>query len=294
MKKKLIRLTENDLHNIVNYSAKKVLTEYYGVFNGCENKAIEILSKIRSLWKSNDADECQDFSVECDFCETKKLFITATKLKLRGAYLLDKKWVNGLDVILINPNILYDDDNYIIKTLVHELTHAYEDYQRKLKGSSLLDYAKQTNYANARKWFLNGGDEDNEMKDEIAEIMRYLSTFEVNASLAALNSLVMRPWGGKKFNTVNDVLLYIYDTREYNRLMGYANTARLYAETKDEEEMDDILEALNELSDNKFRTKEQARHYFMVLCNRTERQVEKLIPKLVNAYFEKQRENSQE
>ena len=125
---------------------RKQLFESYGIFDGCKEAAEEIETAV--IFKNNDNSPVITVSPKSlTFVNKVTVYLISEKIG-KGAYDETKTKVNKdgtFDEIVIYLNN-DTSSKEMITTLMHELTHAYQDYNLRKKGKSLGGQGKKVGY----------------------------------------------------------------------------------------------------------------------------------------------------
>lgn len=171
----------------LNYSIYKIL-EKYGSYNGQINLVYFLAKHIYKSYKSEYVFHKNDLN---DFPNIffDKLIISISEND--NGYLVNKSTFNKesklFDKVVIN---LYDkeinDYHYIVETLVHELLHAYNEYQSYLSNSKIKikELIDKDTYKKTIFSIYNGSEFP---KFVCKKILNVLKKFEQNAYLSELN-----------------------------------------------------------------------------------------------------------
>ena len=280
--RKIISINESKLSNIIADSIKKViLKEELGVFPGCKEYAVSILDLIRKKW--TDEESCYNLYIPFKYCKYKYIIIRPLKIPVGAAYLFEKSKTNGNDVIAINPKALKEDDNKLTKTLMHELTHVYENYHRELSGGSLYDLGTKTAYNKASKYkFYTPYFDKEEIPEDLSEILTYLASFERNARVAGMKEKLDQ----QNFKTKEEVLHFLKKTWEYDVTNGCVKSAVSYANATDPLEQQEILATMNGWYPNSpFKTFTQVAKYLTNLANKSKSKFDVMTKKIASDYL---------
>lgn len=128
---------------------------------------------------------------------------------LSSKYNNDTKLFNQIKIYINNEeNKTYND---ILVSVVHELTHAWEDYNRRIKDDklSLYNLTNTTNY----KELISHINSFNDFSDLCAKILYMFKGFEKNAYLSELSCVLTDT--DKKINNYKDALNIFYKTNTF-------------------------------------------------------------------------------
>lgn len=215
---------------------KRKLFESYGIFNGCEKIADTILSCVK---QSKSTVEVKN----CHFIKKIKLFLSGNILSAGYDSANSKVDENGkFDplIIYINPDNVNNEQ--LKQLLMHELTHAYQDYNLRGKGLSLAGEHSKYGY---RKFAPSVAEEYPVLKKKISWLLYYFDNFERSGYIAQI-------YGELKncdtvFHTINDIVSYIEKTDVYDNYMYMFELSDQLEKTTDAKTQNMILSILSEL-----------------------------------------------
>ena len=239
------------------------LNESYGVFNGCDLLAKEIYNAIKGTnlnggncrivtlnLKDNKWIQTIEIMVYNDeISNVGASYVSSSKISFCGLKSSQQKF----SPLKMNVNLKHEN---IIISLMHELTHAYEDYNRRTnKNKSLNDKVLDNGY------YLNNsvGNYDNEKK-YISYILYYLTDFEVNAHLSQLKGELQNC--DKYFVNIQQIV------------------------DSDEKSQSIALSWVSDLSNLKFGTYKNFVNYINKKYDKTERHMNRFIPKIAYEYLD--------
>ena len=170
--------------------------------------------------------------------------------------------------------------NNVVINLMHELTHAYEDYNRKINVKpSITDKALDNGY------YLNNsvGNYDNEKK-YISYILYYLTDFEVNAHLSQLKGELQNC--DKYFVNIQQIVDFLRKTDVYKRYSLIKSYIDFFSNISDEKSQNIVLSWVSDLSNLKFRTYKNFVNYINKKYKEIERHINRFIPKIAYEYLD--------
>ena len=174
-----IEYKENNL-----YSKNHIILEKYGVYDGCEELAQFISDKVEKEGMDNQYEFTKDELLKFSNIFFEKIIIDIDTFEDKGGEYLDNEELNSnllFDEVIIN---LYLNENHLNKvkeTLMHELTHAYNNYIMILKGDNgYIKTSKSLLYQNIQKPSSN----DNEFL--LKKALYLLLGYEKNAFFAEI------------------------------------------------------------------------------------------------------------
>ena len=187
------------------FSDRTILFEKYGVFPDCEKIAKEIIFRI-------ERDNEPEFLVNVDNNWLGKIrVINDPSLEYSMGYSPNntKEEGNIFDEITIYVNRLnYDGDNEL-GLLMHELTHAYQDYcLRKSTGKTLKQKLEDSGY------FKNKTTANDNIDFVISKVFYYYNAFEESAYASSIDGYLKSV--SENFSTVDDVMKLLSKTPVYS------------------------------------------------------------------------------
>ena len=168
-------------------------------------------------------------------------------------------------------------------SIMHELLHAYQDYNLRKKNASLL--SKNIN----SKYFDNyrlGSDENDKVSYIVSKLLYYLNFYEKNAYIASLTGLLY--WADKEFNTVNDVFNFVKSTniyKNYQILNNFVEQIEWVRNNGNEELKNKISQEVSKRSNLNFKNFGQLVSFFRNKINQITLKINKEIPKIIHKYF---------
>ena len=169
------------------YSRTRVILEKYGVYAGCEELAKHIVKLAKNGGYHTviklTKDNLQDF---------KNIFFENITVNIdtsedNGAEYIDNEELNKdllFDEVVINVYLTKQYISELQSTLMHELTHAYNNYMMLLKGNrNYINVAKSTLYKNIVSF-----PEKINAEYHIKRAMYFLLGYEKNAFIAQIKA----------------------------------------------------------------------------------------------------------
>ena len=260
------------------------LNESYGVFNGCETLAREIFNRIKEIdlqngesrnitlkMKGNHWIDSIEVFVFCDEnSHTGASFNPYSEIILCG----DRKKFSPLKLTL---NL---KSSNIVVCLMHELTHAYEDYNRRIKQKkSILQKAYDNGY------HLNNsiGNYDN-AKKYLSFILYYLNDFEINAHISQIKGELQNC--NKHFVNIEQIVDFLRETDVYKRYHIIKNYIDFFSGVTDELSQIIVMSWIEDLSNLKFRSYQNFVKYMNKKYDKLERHMNRFIPKIAYEYLD--------
>ena len=230
--------------------ANQQVLEKYGIYNGCEELADWLASNIVKQYKKTIQQGSSSFTLEYDKNELKfpniffnKIHISVYKSKgTHDAYYTPETTLNDdgiFDVIDIRIDTVLKNSSFynrIRELLVHELTHAFDNYMTLLKGDEgFLDNTVRSDIYKIVSRFDKADDED---AYTLRQTLYMLNGYEVNAYVAEIMKSAKQY---KKLNvdaTPYDVLEYVKNSDVYAAYLYINTVVSLYF--KSDEELDKL------------------------------------------------------
>lgn len=261
------------------------LNESYGVFNGCYELAKQIYNNIKKMSLKSGESRVLNFHIKnSKWIETFEIMVYYDENSNTGAAYNPSsqivKSVNNTRKFLplkLSVNLAF---NNIVVNLMHELTHAYEDYNRKINNKTSI-----TNKAFENGYYLNNsvGNYDNEKK-YISYILYYLTDFEVNAHLSQLKGELQNC--DKYFVNIQQIVDFLRKTDVYERYTMIKSYIDFFSSISDEKSQNIVLSWVSDLSNLKFRTYKNFVNYINKKYNKIERHMNRFIPKIAYEYLD--------
>lgn len=210
-----------------------------------------------------------------------KIVIDASQDNNDTAYLSAKSHYNNktksLDLVYIKINTK-EDDSYdkLVRSLVHEITHAYENYKRLLSGKdSLASLSKRgTKYCNVINLSNDGS-----FEDVVKGIEYRLTSFKRNAYLTELKTSLE----GKHIRDYKQAL-DIFETtdvrQQYIAIYSFVNDKGV--------DWEDFCNTYNEEFETNYTTT-KFKKWITNRVNKVYKKMMKLVPKVYFDYYEEQR-----
>ena len=261
------------------------LNESYGVFDGCYELAKQIYNNIKEInLKSGESRVLNLHIKNCKWIDTFEIMVYYDENSNTGAaYNTSSQIVKSVNntrkflPLKLSVNLA---SNKIVINLMHELTHAYEDYNRKINDKpSITDKALDNGY------YSNNlvGNYDNEKK-YISYILYYLTDFEVNAHLSQLKGELQNC--DKYFVNIQQIVDFLRKTDVYKRYSIIKNYIDFFSSISDEKSQSIVLSWVSDLSNLKFGTYKNFVNYINKKYDKIERHMDRFIPKIAYEYLD--------
>ena len=274
---------------IINESQfKTLINESNGVFDGCQELAVNIFNKIYEKWKGRDNITMADYLlVPCEWASNGEIVILPTRENVRAGYVYARHQVNGDTVICINPKVIYEDESTFLPTLEHELTHAYEDSMRIKNGTSMNDAAYRMGYNKLFNYKFRGAymENDSVSKRDLSNVLYWFTSFEQNAFFAGMFGKLIH--GYSEPEDANECLEVLKGTREYNNFANMIYIVRdILTKMEEPSVQNGLVNCANNLTNMHFTSYNQLCKWLNYKANKLEKKMNNIMPKMVNRYFE--------
>lgn len=256
---------------------KKQLFEQYGVFDGCDDIARKIIKTLETYPDSNSVFvPIGNSFIDSVYAERKDAdgIKTAAYLPTISTFRKDENNKERFSqvTIYIKKNA---NKHELFGSIMHELTHAYQDICMKNNGLSMTDKLKDFGY------HLNDINKHSDWRDtSVSHLLYFFNKFESGAYIAQIDGELKG--SGKVFDTVNDVMDFIRGTtvyRNYELMFSHVDYIRNVENTEDRKM---ILKYANERSNNSFKTFDDFIRWILVRCKDTKRKFKEALPKIAH------------
>ena len=265
---------------------RKKLLETYGIFEGCEDLAIEIADKIYEKWCQGENTSPEPFTINCSWASRGYIAICPTKQNVRAGYLLDYKQTHNQTIIVVNPLILdWRYENATLGSLMHELTHAYRDCQRRRGNNSEMEGAVRRGYNKTFDYKFRTNEEDRTIiKNDLSTFLYWTDAMEKPAFFAGMYAKVR--YSIAEYDDAKDYLEAFKSTREYNEFLNILYLGKLLSSHTTPRKQKEVLDAANELTNYNFTTFDQVRKHIISRSKKLEKTLKTVIPKMVMKMME--------
>lgn len=256
----------------------KTLCESYGVFNGCDKIAEEIINLSEKAYLNGK----KSFNININNCS----FIDKVEVIFEEggmcAYFPNFSKIINKKFKPLNLKIgLKCVKEKQIALIMHELTHAYEDYQRNIKNvQGLDDKAKKLGYY---KNPMQSTPYYELSKRKVSYILYHLTDFERNAYIASIKGLFNQ--SNNKFNNIKEALQYIRQTVFYRNYQKIFEWGKTLCNESDKTRQNEILQYVEELSNFKFNTYNKFVKWLSSKILKYQEKFNKIIPKIAAEHF---------
>jgi len=261
-KKRLYLLEELNYYKNINQ-----LLENFGIFKNADS--------IANIIYKNILNDNLEFNLNNDWIDNIKFMYNNTIIAAydtKNSKIINNKF-NPL-ILHINKEKLLNDENSVISIIVHELQHAYEDYNRQIKNKeNLMTSLLKNNYLKITKYT------DDEIKKQINYILYFSNKIEQNAFIAQLVKQINNE--KYNFNSIEEIYNYIKTKSVFKNYIKVLNWIDLYINCNDLDIQNNIINYLNNIINNNFNTYNQVIKF---LNNKKEKMLNKfnkIIPKII-------------
>ena len=255
------------LEELNYFDNKNKLFENFGLFNNVDDIA-DIIYK--NILQNNLKINLNNSWIDNLKLINNKNIIAAYDTK--NSKIINNKF-NPL-ILHINKDKLLNDENSVISIIVHELQHAYEDYNRQIKNKeNLMNSLLKNNYLKITKYT------DDEIKKQINYILYFSNKIEQNAFIAQLVKQIKDE--KFNFNSIEEIYNYIKTKTIFKNYIKVLNSIDLFINCNDLDIQNNIINYLNDIISNKFNTYNQVIKF---LNNKKEKMLNKfnkIIPKII-------------
>ena len=273
---------------------KLYLNESRGIFDGCYDLAIFLNEKITKAISKNknyieiDKKSIEDVIKQEMFFEKISLLIDRTSDIFTARYRLDN--VNLSDSGLLEDVCIYIGvkeysryrENYV-DVLVHELTHAFNNYNLIIHGaSSIYDMIKDIDYDRMRDFHThNVPSIIRELRRSLYILQPYEKNSFISQLIANIKELIDTNQIEKKRNlTSSEIMDYIRKTDIYKAYKDISILISLYKNGElTESEIKSIEDEYNKIYKTNNKKCKHIMHILEVLMNRAIYKIENVLPK---------------
>lgn len=256
----------------------KLLSESFGVFDGCEKLAEKVATNVLEM--ARDGSTITYFNLNSNFIDfviicldsdgSKCAYDTTSKLN-------DK---NKFDPLILRFGTDVIKSHSLKADIMHELTHAYEDWARRSTGSEELDdVAKKFGYGKTVKAILQGNDTPGSLQYAMKFMFYYFSDFELNAHIASM--LGEFDNCGERFESVSEAINWIKKTNSYTNYLTLLDYIESFLNVTDRDRQEEILANSRIVSNRTFKTYDQFKKWLRKKERRIKNRLNTVIPKYV-------------
>jgi hypothetical protein len=261
---------------------KKALFENYGVFDGCEETSKYIANNVFALKDNINRIELQPKYLS-GITDKIVVNIVDSGNSINASYMANNKPLTHdykFESITINVkrNLPYSTMNLC---LMHELIHAYQDYNLRVKGSSLYDKGKNSDYFNVRNFIGN----DDEILNQLSLSLYFIDSSETGAIMSELKGEINNRSGGN-FRNITDAIDFLKTTRPY-KIYSSVYDFMLYLNhiKNDNNASSVVFNAANKILPDKFNTYNQFLKWFSHKVIYAKKKADTLLPKIACEYI---------
>jgi len=241
-----------------NYSRNHLILEKYGVYDGCAELSDIILKDVEQKYENGERSFQLSYNKN-DFKDLKNIFFKKLTLDFElgsddiGGEYFDNDSIDKTTMLFdeVFIEFIAYNTNDIRSMLMHELTHAYNNYNMLVKDNmKFYDKANSQLYLNITNSdiFKNSG----ELKKNIIKILYFTVKEERNAFIAQMAEELKRNKAKVNnpkdaFNILKNSPIYMTYKNLYEFVHSFDNTRN----TNDKESMDIITQAYNDLCGTK-------------------------------------------
>lgn len=260
---------------------RKNLLEAYGVPSGCEETAGKLARMIINLLPAKNIEfEATDLN----FVENINVFVE-DGLTTNAIYIPDETIVadNGLFKsinIYINSSITNDYYDLFVY-LIHELTHAKQDNDLRIKRSGIKQEINKIGYSKHSKILPNAED----IKKHLGNLLYYLNQYEKGAFVSMLRGKCERV-KDNIFSNISEAIGFLKTTGPYRTYEIIHTLAEYYGNVnQSEEQKEKIMSVLKEISDYNFPSFKDFSKWVNTRANKVLSKMDEVIPKMACDYL---------
>lgn len=252
-----------------------LLLEQYSVFPGCYEMASELNQKVNELPHKNNSKITVTFNNDW----VKDVNLMYFDKVSEAAYWVDgSKWNyndSNFKEITIFLNIPKIQPDSLIPLLMHELTHAYQDYKFRVNGSSYLEKARKQ--GTSKNPTIRIGSYE-ELKQKLAWILYHMNDMERSAYISQIEGVLKNT--DKVFKDINEVWNFIKNTVVYRNYQTVFNWINEFEEIDDGVTQSKIMSWVEELSGLEFLSYPKFLKYLKKKQREYTTKFNKMLPKL--------------
>ena len=259
------------------YSRTRVILEKYRVYDGCEELAKHIVKLAKKDGYNTVVKLTKDNLRDFKNIFFENIIVNIDTSEDNGAEYIDNEELNKdllFDEVVINVYLTKQQISELQSTLMHELTHAYNNYMMLLKGNrNYINVAKSTLYKNIVSF-----PEKINAEYHIKRAMYFLLGYEKNAFIAQIKADLEN--NRDKIYGPIDALNVLKKSDTYvtyqrlNKAIG-----RYFNNNLSEEKIKEIEDAYTDITGQKT-TRNKIFKKLQALSDKTMKKLDKLLPKL--------------
>lgn len=244
------------------------INEKYGVYDGQIKMLSDLSISIIDALKENK--NIASFSLnKNDLKDYKNIFYEYFCVRIKNncdsAYLPERSKYNPktklFDQVIIDINYIeINFGNYksILKILVHEMTHAWQNYLMNVKGKSLNDFSRDD-----QKYRINlNAETNNDIEKICKEIIYMTESFEINAFLSEISTTLEKCLKDEYTNIKNDTNKEFVES---NKILSYKEAYKLFIETHTYKKYSELRSLFYQIDESKY---QQVRDIFTNFYNK--------------------------
>lgn len=269
---------------------RKLLLEQYGIFDGCERLAHDLEQVIHDNYNLNRINVS---GLGISWIEN--IVLEINKNGTEGSYSPEESVFDETNkvfkniIISINNDIVFSE--YLFELLMHELTHAYQDYNLRLKGMSLSSELKKTGYHNHNNEVYRNKEYDDILNDGIKEdininlsnIFYFFNNFEKPAYIASIEGKLKSC--DRTFSNIAEVIYFMKSTNIYKTYEYVYECIDDMANFKSEVGRNYVMSLIPKLSNYKFTNYHDFIRWLKYKRKGIQYKFDRIIPKLAYNYL---------
>lgn len=266
----------NEKNFLVEQLSLDNINEQYGVPNECEKMTRVIISSLDKDKHINNIEIKNSWVKNIKIIHNGNPNVIASYLPYDS--LIYSSTNNDSTTYFYNPltitlNYTNSNNKEIFVALMHEITHAYEDYCRRIRN-------KETLISNGIKYGYNKNRIQTDDVNEyiISKILYYTYRVERNAFIASMVGELKH--SNKHFSSIGEVLDFIRNTNTYGNYMNVINWINDFIDITDKDIQNEALKYIQNLSNLKFKTYRQFEKYLIKKKYEIINKFNKIIPKI--------------
>lgn len=255
------------------------LCESYGIFDGCQELTEEILENLY-IAINRDIKNYMFNPKNNSFAKTILLKITDYGYNFYSGY--ESKFKdNKFDPLVICIDNSAISDNASKPAIMHELTHAYQEYRHFLNNTDgLVKQAQRLGYS---KNNVEDAETFGKVKRMISYILYHLTDFERNAYIAQIKGEMEN--SEERFENITQALNFVKETVTYGNYQTVFRWANHLCSITDSDKQEIVLMYIKELSNLQFNTYNQFVKWLSNKVSQYQRKFNTIVPKIAAQYL---------
>lgn len=248
----------------------EALLESYGVFRGCEDIAGLISAKIG---KQHITGDIKNFCLNIENCPFIENICLIWNKDKGGKYDTNSNINNSgkFDPLILELSLSEIGGNNVMALIMHELTHAYEDYKRRSSNrESLHSLAKKIGYQKKDDEIQN-----TDLAKIISEVFYFLQDFERNAYIAQMSKLLDDCTN--EFSSAKSALEWIKTTFPYRSYVKIFKYCQELCHIVEPQKQEIVLTFANKLSNQEFKTYASFVYWLSKKAYRCQRKIDRMV-----------------